>query len=183
MWKQIEAEHYIEATKPENKYVEVKDVNDLPEDLKQNYIELYTGKLENINLGIFEKYNCLIAMGVYYSDTHDYTKALEYFRKAESLGDIGALAHIGHCYYAGHGVNMNRNKAFEYYEKAIDMGYKNYIPTLVGRDSTDYRQYKLQKDINDLKDLILSLKQNIQYLPISGAKEYNKAKEDFESNC
>ena len=59
----------------------------------------------------------------------NYTKALEYYKKAVDLGNIRAIADIGDLYYYGRGVERNFQKSIEWYKKAADLGngYANYL--------------------------------------------------------
>jgi len=62
-------------------------------------------------------------IGLYYVDgdhgyPQDYTKALEFFYRAAELGYALAYSNIGYCYEMGFGVEFDKNKAKNYYEKA-----------------------------------------------------------------
>jgi len=55
----------------------------------------------------------------------DYTKALELWHRAGELGYAGAYNNIGYSYMYGEGVEVNEEKAIQYYELAAMMGNVN----------------------------------------------------------
>ncbi len=61
------------------------------------------------------------------SKDKDYKKAIEYFLKAKSLGNIAAINSLGICYQKGLGVNKNTSKALELFREAAS---KNYVYAL-----------------------------------------------------
>ncbi len=66
--------------------------------------------------------------GVYYSmaqkayQNKDYQKALEYYKKAASMGNVRAYFNLGIMYGNGEGVAQDTDKAIKYFEKACDLG-------------------------------------------------------------
>lgn len=52
----------------------------------------------------------------------DYTKALEWYKKAAEQGNYGAMAQIGMLYANGNGVEQDYVKAVEWFEKAAELG-------------------------------------------------------------
>ncbi|WP_240331046.1 tetratricopeptide repeat protein [Helicobacter suis] len=63
---------------------------------------------------------CSIAKKTY--QNKDYQKALEYYKKAASMGYAGAYNNLGIMYENGEGVVEDYQKALEYYKKAASMG-------------------------------------------------------------
>ena len=53
----------------------------------------------------------------------DYTKAVEWFRKAAEQGDADAQCNLGICYYKGEGVPSNYDKAAEWWRKSAEQEY------------------------------------------------------------
>lgn len=52
----------------------------------------------------------------------DYTKAVEYFRKAAEQGYHWAQYNLGNCYYNGYGVTKDHAEATKWYRKAAEQG-------------------------------------------------------------
>ena len=72
---------------------------------------------EALNLGV-----------MYYNGTlveQDYDKAFELFKQAEALGNQEAYRWLGFCYYDGDGTRYCNEKAFKYFEKAIEFNPKD----------------------------------------------------------
>ncbi len=55
-------------------------------------------------------------------DKKEYSKALEYYRKAADKGNPDAMAGIGHMYYNGRGVKEDNPEALKWYKKAAANG-------------------------------------------------------------
>jgi len=51
-----------------------------------------------------------------------YKKALAFFEKSASMGNIASLNSCGYLYYTGKGTDVDSTKARKYYEKAEEMG-------------------------------------------------------------
>ncbi len=54
-----------------------------------------------------------------------YKKALEYFKKAASMGDAAGYNNLGNLYENGEGVQKNLQRALEYHKKACELGFKD----------------------------------------------------------
>ena len=54
----------------------------------------------------------------------DYEKAWDLFQQSAGMDQPNAIFMIGECYYLGNGVEKDLEKAAEWYEKALDAGYK-----------------------------------------------------------
>ena len=76
-------------------------------------------------------------------NNQDNTNAI-FLLGAANLGNILGLSELGDCYYHGVGTNVDRQKAFELYQKAANLGnssgmnnlgycYQNGIGTSVDR--------------------------------------------------
>ena len=57
--------------------------------------------------------------------TQDYTKAVEWYRKAAEQGYANGQNNLGNMYYSGKGVTQDYAKAVEWYRKAAEQGYAN----------------------------------------------------------
>ena len=55
--------------------------------------------------------------------TQDYTKAVEWYRKAAEQGYANAQSNLGYMYSQGKGVTQDKAKAVEWYRKAAEQGY------------------------------------------------------------
>lgn len=60
----------------------------------------------------------------------DYTKAMEWYQKAASLGDARAMNMIGFMYFNGEGVEQDYSKAMEWNQKAADLRYAKAISNM-----------------------------------------------------
>ena len=54
--------------------------------------------------------------------TEDKAKAVEFFVLAANAGDATAMKNLGVCYNNGYGVDRDKNKAIEWFEKAVKEG-------------------------------------------------------------
>lgn len=65
-------------------------------------------------------------LGLFYlSVQQNYSKALGYFQKAASLNVPAAYNNLGYLYQNGLGVEKNKLKAIECYQKAVDLGFND----------------------------------------------------------
>lgn len=74
------------------------------------------------------KYNYAYAynnLGKIYETKKDYKKALEYYEKSANLGESWSLNKLGELYRIGIYVKKNMQKAFDYYNKAIESPIDN----------------------------------------------------------
>jgi TPR repeat protein len=60
---------------------------------------------------------------LYYNDMHDYDQATEWFKKASEKGCTRSLNNLGSCYESGHGVEKNRDTAYQLYKESAEKGY------------------------------------------------------------
>ena len=86
-----------------------------------------------------------------YGVTQDYTKALEYFLRADALNENNSRYEIGHIYEYGKGVDKNIDKALEYYrlgakEGDADAQYKINVLTGVIPDSERNHNFETALD-------------------------------------
>lgn len=58
-------------------------------------------------------------VGNYYFDKHDYTQAIEWYKKAAEAGDIDMYSKVGSMYEEGIGVPKDYRKAIEWYQNGI----------------------------------------------------------------
>ena len=56
------------------------------------------------------------------SIAQDYTKAVDWYRKAAEQGNAAAQNHLGECYYYGRGVTQDYTQAVVWYRKAAEQG-------------------------------------------------------------
>ena len=63
-------------------------------------------------------------IGICYYKANNYDKAIEWFTYAANRGDADSNYHLGLCYEEGKGVEMDKNKALDYYEKAAGSNKK-----------------------------------------------------------
>ena len=78
--------------------------------------ELY---LKAANLGDLD---AMCAFGNYYEKKEDYTKAVEWYRKAAEQGHAQSHEKLGYCYKQGKGVKKDYDKAREWFEKGAAQG-------------------------------------------------------------
>lgn len=79
-------------------------------------------ELANKGISVAERF---YAQYYHYGDggvEQDYTKALEWYKKAAEQGNYGAMAQIGVLYANGNGVEQDYVKAAEWFEKAAELG-------------------------------------------------------------
>ena len=62
-------------------------------------------------------------MGAKCYDKGDYDGAIEYWKKAAELGDVGAHSQLGYMYHNGLGVGKDEEKALNHLEKAAIGGH------------------------------------------------------------
>ena len=55
----------------------------------------------------------------------DYSKALEWLKKAADAGNSAAMYNIGYMYEYGKGVEQDYTKALEWYTRSYNSGYKD----------------------------------------------------------
>ena len=80
-----------------------------------------------------------------YYNNKEYTKALEYYLKADLEGNDVASKKLGHLYYYGKGVIKNEKRAIKYYKKSAEKG-------------NGFSQYKLGAIYYDKKKYEKSIK-------------------------
>lgn len=75
-----------------------------------------------------------VAIGTkyFYGDgiKRDYTKAVEWFKKAANQNNSRGLYCLGYCYQNGNGVNQDKTEAASLYEKASNLGDRNAMEAL-----------------------------------------------------
>ena len=49
----------------------------------------------------------------------DYPKAVQYYEKGVQQGDVQCMNALGYCYDEGNGVNIDSQKSFELYFRAL----------------------------------------------------------------
>ena len=98
-------------------------------------------------------------LGKIYEDKHEYEKAFKYYEKSSLLGESYALNKLGEYYRQGIFVDINLDKAFSLYNKAIEVPIDNIYP---------YAFYNLAKYFYLTGDVILvkDLNKAIEYLTI-----------------
>ena len=98
-------------------------------------------------------------LGKIYEDKHEYEKAFKYYEKSSLLGESYALNKLGEYYRQGIYVDINLDKAFSLYNKAIEVPIDNIYP---------YAFYNLAKYFYLTGDVILvkDLNKAIEYLTI-----------------
>lgn len=69
------------------------------------------------------KFNTMV--GNCYYELECYPEAIRYFDMGANNRDVDALVALGKCYYLGHGVAEDRNKANEYFVTAVEAKQKN----------------------------------------------------------
>ena len=132
---------YLNGLNPENK----KDINMaisyFEKAIKHNYIYAYNN------------------LGKIYEDKHEYEKAFKYYEKSSLLGESYALNKLVEYYRQGIFVDINLDKAFSLYNKAIEVPIDNIYP---------YAFYNLAKYFYLTGDVILvkDLNKAIEYLTI-----------------
>lgn len=98
-------------------------------------------------------------LGKIYENKHEYEKAFKYYEKSSLLGESYALNKLGEYYREGIYVDINLDKAFSLYNKAIEVPIDNIYP---------YAFYNLAKYFYLTGDVILvkDLNKAIEYLTI-----------------
>ena len=66
--------------------------------------------------------NYIKSKGADYYSKGDYTKAVEYYHLAASMGDINAVSNLGYCYLYGRSIEPNLELAISYLEIAASRG-------------------------------------------------------------
>lgn len=59
---------------------------------------------------------------LFYNEMRDYKQAAEWFKKAADRGLTRALNNLGMCYEFGHGVDRDRDAAFQLYREGAEKG-------------------------------------------------------------
>jgi len=78
-------------------------------------------KVENIKILPFKETEYL-KNGYDAEVSHEYGKALAYYKKGCDLNDYPSCTNLGNMYFAGRGVRQNHPIAFKYYEKGCYSG-------------------------------------------------------------
>lgn len=60
---------------------------------------------------------------LYYNEMSDYEQAAEWFKKASEKGCTRSLNNLGSCFEFGHGVEKNRDTAYQLYKESAEKGY------------------------------------------------------------
>ena len=92
-----------------------------------------------------------------YCVSQDYTKAAYWWNQAAQSGHSRALGNLGWAYLYGKGVNMDKEKAFYYFQIAANLDnpfaiynlgnlYESGIKTRIGTHYEYYRTYKTEPD-------------------------------------
>ena len=123
---------------------------------------------------LYEKavsYNYVYAynnLGKIYEDMKDYQKAFYYFEKSSLLGESYALNTLGEYYRKGIYVNIDLDKAFELYNKALESPIDNIYP---------YAYYNLAKYFYLTGDVVLvkDINKAINYLSIASSNDIIEA--------
>lgn len=123
---------------------------------------------------LYEKavsYNYVYAynnLGKIYEDMKDYQKAFYYFEKSSLLGESYALNTLGEYYRKGIYVNIDLDKAFELYNKALESPIDNIYP---------YAYYNLAKYFYLTGDVVLvkDINKAINYLSIASNNDIIEA--------
>ncbi|EXX56613.1 uncharacterized protein OCT59_023531 [Rhizophagus irregularis] len=94
---------------------------------KEKTFELYqkAAKLENIAAQLD-----LAAIYMDEKDKKDYEKAYELFKKLTEKENPNAINMLGYCYDYGFGIDVNKQKAVELYQKAADLGNSDALINL-----------------------------------------------------
>jgi TPR repeat protein len=101
----------------------------------------------------FATYKLGIMHHIGYIGSHvDHIKSFELYNKALEQGSIAAANWVGLCYYRGHGVNKNYEKAKEYYELGL-VKYPNYASIINNYGVLIKNGYGCTKDIAGAKEL------------------------------
>lgn len=98
-------------------------------------IDDYSGALNHFSVGADRQSPfSLMMLGVLSESGHgaekDMNKALEYYRRAASMGEINANYMLGTHYYTGSGVVADPIKAAEYFDAAARQGHVNSMINL-----------------------------------------------------
>ncbi|RGB29650.1 hypothetical protein C1646_672286 [Rhizophagus diaphanus] len=94
---------------------------------KEKTFELYqkAAKLENIVAQLD-----LAAIYIDERDKKNYEKAYELFKKLTEMENPNAINMLGYCYDYGFGIDVNKQKAVELYQKAADLGNSDALINL-----------------------------------------------------
>jgi len=140
--------------------------------------DIEKGKKEAMNI-------YYVGTGNAYYDGHgferNYTKAIEWYKKAveQEYGD--GYYCLGNCYYYGSGVHKNTFIAVDYYEKAMAKGHEQAQRTL---SICYYYGTGVEKDLDKSAELGYSMAQNELGVMLYNGKDveqdYNKAASLFQ---
>lgn len=95
--------------------------NHLYEQDKKLSVNLYEIAVDQLGYQKFPK--AFFRIGRYYENTIPRT-AYQYLSQSAELGDAEAMCRVGYCHEVGLGVRTDYQKAVQWYQKAIDSGYK-----------------------------------------------------------
>jgi TPR repeat protein len=95
----------------------------------------------------------LYELGIYYdkrnkkSKTQDYTKVIECFQGAYTVGSIDGAYKLATMYLYGHGVSQDLSKAFHLFNEASDKGHKEAYKVLntFNMDDEDHKKEAIKK--------------------------------------
>lgn len=114
-----------------------------------------------------------VKLARYYSKLENYEGANKYYLLAAQDGDVDALNGLGDLYYLGHGVEVDYEAAYFYYEKSSLLGSMEgkikiavmYLKEQYLLDNMNFGFHLLEECFNELKDDFLMDKdpQNIYY--------------------
>ena len=104
--------------------------------------------------------NAQIDLGKQYNDRGDYTKAMEWWRKAADQGNPRACYNIGALYTNGQGVQKDLGEAEKWFQKSVDGGFTRAEPILKQIREGGYAQAQYYiKKLNDEKQAAALLKE------------------------
>lgn len=93
----------------------------VPQD-KQKALELYKEVYDLENSASGSSAN---AIGNVYYRQNDYEESIEWYNKGIEKNSGWAYYNLADCYYDGNGVKKDKNKAYELYKKAAELGIAN----------------------------------------------------------
>ena len=117
--------------------------------------------------------NMIIKNKLGISTKDDLKKAISYFEKAKSLGNVAAINSLGLCYEHGYGITKNINKAIELYKEAASKHYV-YAYNNLGL------YYERNKNYEEAKKYFTKSADLGESFACNRMGEYNRGENNFE---